>query len=47
VHARQQLSGHKVPRSIEFHERLPRAPTGKLATRVLRDPHWRHHDRRI
>jgi long-chain acyl-CoA synthetase len=47
VHVRERLAGYKVPRSIEFHERLPRAPTGKLATRVLRDPHWRDRDRAI
>jgi long-chain acyl-CoA synthetase len=46
-HTRARLARFKVPRSIEFHEQLPRAPTGKLATRVLRDPHWRDRDRAI
>ena len=40
VFARARLSGFKVPRSFEFHRELPRAPTGKLAVRRLRDPHW-------
>jgi long-chain acyl-CoA synthetase len=45
--ARQHLTNYKAPRSIEFHTELPRAPTGKLATRVLKDPHWRGRDQRI
>jgi long-chain acyl-CoA synthetase len=45
--ARERLASFKTPRSIEFHEELPRAPTGKLATRVLKEPHWRHRDQRI
>ena len=38
---RERVASYKAPRSIEFHEQLPRAPTGKLATRVLKEPHWR------
>jgi long-chain acyl-CoA synthetase len=38
---RERLASYKAPRSVEFHDRLPRAPTGKLATRVLKEPHWR------
>jgi long-chain acyl-CoA synthetase len=45
--AREHIAGYKAPRSIEFHEELPRAPTGKLATRVLKEPHWSGTDRRI
>ncbi len=37
---RERVASYKAPRSIEFHEQLPRAPTGKLATRVLKAPHW-------
>ena len=44
---RERIPPFKAPRSIEFHERLPRAPTGKLATRLLREPHWRDRSRRI
>jgi long-chain acyl-CoA synthetase len=39
--ARERLSAYKAPRAVEFHDELPRAPTGKIATRVLKDPHWR------
>ena len=38
--AREQLAGFKVPRSVDFEEQLPRHPTGKLYTRLLRDKYW-------
>jgi len=38
--ARSRLAGYKVPRSVDFEARLPRYPTGKLHTRVLRDRYW-------
>jgi long-chain acyl-CoA synthetase len=38
--ARQRLAGFKVPRSVDFEEELPRHPTGKLYTRLLRDKYW-------
>lgn len=40
---RDRLAAYKAPRTVEFHDELPRAPTGKIATRVLKEPHW--HDR--
>ena len=45
--ARQHLAGYKVPRSIDFEEALPRYPTGKLYTRLLRDKYWQGADRAI
>jgi long-chain acyl-CoA synthetase len=44
---RQHLAGYKVPRSVDFVDRLPRDPTGKLRIRVLRDPYWKDRDRKI
>ncbi len=38
--ARRQLAGFKVPRSVDFEDQLPRHPTGKLYTRLLRDKYW-------
>ena len=38
--ARERLAGYKVPRSIDFEDRLPRYSTGKLYTRLLRDRYW-------
>ena len=40
AHARERLAGFKVPRSVDFEDRLPRHPTGKLYTRLLRDRYW-------
>jgi len=45
--ARERLGRHKVPRSIDVHETLPRQPNGKLYIRELRDPYWASHDRSI
>jgi long-chain acyl-CoA synthetase len=38
--ARERLAGFKVPRSIDVEDALPRHPTGKLYTRLLRDRYW-------
>jgi long-chain acyl-CoA synthetase len=45
--ARTRLAGFKVPRSIDFEEALPRYPTGKLYTRLLRDRYWQDQERSI
>jgi len=37
---REELSGVKTPRQIDFAEELPRHPTGKLYKRLLRDRYW-------
>ncbi len=37
---RTRLSHIKCPRSIDFAAELPRAPTGKLLKRLLRDRYW-------
>jgi long-chain acyl-CoA synthetase len=42
--ARQRLAGYKVPRSIDFEAELPRHPTGKLYTRLLRAKYWEGRD---
>ena len=45
--ARERLGRHKVPRSVDVHESLPRQPNGKLYLSSLRDPYWAGRDRRI
>jgi long-chain acyl-CoA synthetase len=45
--ARERLGRHKVPRSFDVHEALPRQPNGKLYVRELRDPYWAGQDRAI
>lgn len=44
---RQHLSHIKCPRSVDFMEKLPRHPTGKLYKRLLRDRYWGNRDSRI
>ena len=38
--AREHLASYQKPRSIEFVESLPKAPTGKILKRELREPFW-------
>jgi long-chain acyl-CoA synthetase len=37
AHARENLTGYKVPRVIEFRDSLPKTPVGKVLRRALRD----------
>ena len=45
--ARERLAHYKAPKSIDFADALPRLPSGKLATRELKDPYWQGRERRI
>ena len=47
THCRDHLAGYKVPRSVDFEDKLPRHPTGKLYKRLLRDRYWEGRDRKI
>ncbi len=47
VFCRDELAGYKVPKTFDFPVEFPRTATGKLLKRVLRDPYWSEHDRRI
>jgi fatty-acyl-CoA synthase/long-chain acyl-CoA synthetase len=47
AHAREHLAGYKIPRSVSFAQELPRTGSGKILKRVLREPFWRGHDRRV
>lgn len=40
AYCRSHLSPIKCPRSIDFHQQLPRHPTGKLYKRLLKQPYW-------
>ena len=44
---RQYLARYKCPRSIDFSPELPRAPTGKLYKRLLREKYWQGRATRI
>lgn len=41
---RRELAGYKVPRSFDFHPKLPRLDTGKIYKALLRDPYWAQPD---
>ena len=47
AHCRDVLAPFKCPRSVDLVDALPRLPTGKLATRLLRDRYWDGHGTRI
>ena len=47
LHARQHLAGFKCPKTVEFIEEIPRNPSGKILKRILREPYWEGHDRRV
>ncbi|WP_281189840.1 AMP-binding protein [Millisia brevis] len=42
-YCRENLSGYKCPRGIDFAEQLPRTPTGKLLKRLLREQYTPAH----
>ena len=42
-----RLADYKVPRTVAFHDQLPREDTGKIFKRKLRDPYWAGLARRI
>jgi acyl-CoA synthetase (AMP-forming)/AMP-acid ligase II len=44
---RPRLGGFERPRSVDFVGALPRTPTGKVLKRVLREPYWAGHARRV
>jgi acyl-CoA synthetase (AMP-forming)/AMP-acid ligase II len=44
---RGKLGGFERPRSVDFVEALPRNPSGKVLKRVLREPYWLGHLRRV
>ncbi|GMQ96856.1 MAG: long-chain-fatty-acid--CoA ligase FadD [Gammaproteobacteria bacterium] len=37
-HCKQQLTGYKVPRQVEFRDELPKTNVGKILRRALREP---------
>ncbi|MFA7347550.1 MAG: AMP-binding protein [Desulfurivibrionaceae bacterium] len=39
AHCRTNLSGYKVPKQVEFREKLPKSPIGKILRRKLKEEH--------
>jgi acyl-CoA synthetase (AMP-forming)/AMP-acid ligase II len=44
---RGKLGGYKLPRSVDFLDRLPCTATGKVLKRELREPYWRGRSGRV
>jgi acyl-CoA synthetase (AMP-forming)/AMP-acid ligase II len=44
---RGKVGGFERPRSVDFVAALPRTPSGKVLKRVLREPYWAGHTRRV
>ncbi len=45
--ARTHLASYQKPRSVDFVDALPKAPTGKILKRELRDPYWKDRERSV
>ncbi|NQZ98019.1 MAG: long-chain-fatty-acid--CoA ligase [Myxococcales bacterium] len=43
----ERLAGYKRPRTVDFVDELPRNANGKVLKRVLREPYWEGHSRRV
>lgn len=44
---RERIARFKCPKSVDFVDSIPRNPSGKILKRVLREPYWKDHARRI
>ncbi len=45
--AAQHLASYQKPRSVDFVDSLPKAPTGKILKRALRAPYWESREGKI
>ena len=46
-HAAQHLASYQKPKSVDFVDSLPKAPTGKILKRELRDPYWAEAEKQV
>ena len=45
--AAEHLASYQKPKSVDFVESLPKAPTGKILKRELRDPYWQQEEKKV
>jgi acyl-CoA synthetase (AMP-forming)/AMP-acid ligase II len=45
--ARKHLASYQKPKSVDFVDSLPKAPTGKILKRELRNPYWNREERKV
>ena len=46
-YVRANLARYKIPRDVEFLNKLPRNATGKVLKRELREPFWKGYEKRV
>ena len=47
VFCTDRIAKYKMPKTIDFIDRLPREANGKLIKRKLRDPYWEGREKAI
>ena len=47
AHCKNNLSGFKCPKSVEFVNEFPKTGLGKIAKNILKDKFWAGHGKRI
>jgi acyl-CoA synthetase (AMP-forming)/AMP-acid ligase II len=45
--ASKHLASYQKPKTVDFVDALPKAPTGKILKRELRDPYWKTESRKV
>jgi len=45
--ASEHLASYQKPKSVDFVDSLPKAPTGKILKRELRDPYWQEEGKKV
>jgi len=45
--AKKHLASYQKPKSVKFIDELPKAPTGKILKRNLRDPYWKDSENKV
>jgi len=45
--AGEHLASYQKPKTVDFVDSLPKAPTGKILKRELRDPYWSEEGRQL
>ncbi len=45
--AGEHLASYQKPKSVDFVDSLPKAPTGKILKRALRDPYWKNQESQV
>ncbi len=45
--AKKHLASYQKPKSVDFVDALPKAPTGKILKRDLREPYWKNAEKQV